>query len=54
MDDVRESEHHMDTLVYRVRIEVVAEILDAATDEVVASGSEEEVKKLYRTLKRRS
>jgi hypothetical protein len=48
------SEHRLDAIAYRVRVEVVAEIVDKRTGEVVVTGGEAEVKQLYRTLKRRA
>jgi len=51
---VAETEHRTDAIEYRVRVEVVAEIVDRRTGQVVVTGTEAEVKDLYRTLKRRA
>lgn len=53
MPEVNEDEHDSRELVYRVRIEVVAQVVDRSTGAVVASGDEESMKELYRFLKRR-
>ena len=50
---LKQTEHDYRDLVYRVRVVLIAEIIDSATREVVLSGPEEEVKRAYRTLKKR-
>lgn len=54
MEEITVVEHDMRDLVYRVRIKVVAEIVDRNDETVIASGDEELMKKLYRELKRRA
>jgi hypothetical protein len=51
--EISQSDHDPRDLVYQVRVEVVGVLLDRTTGEVVAIGPEAEMKKLYRTLKRR-
>lgn len=52
MTNVRASVHDLREIAYRVRVEVVAEIVDRRTGELIASGSEDEMKRLYRSLKK--
>lgn len=54
MPEIEEFEADSRNIEYRVRVEVVAEILDKETGHVIVAGTESEVKSLYRTLKRRS
>lgn len=50
--DLVRTEHDFRDLSYRVRVEVVAEIVDSRTGEVVLAGEEDETKRLYRALKK--
>jgi hypothetical protein len=47
------TDHDFRDLGYRVRIITVAEIVDKASGEVIVSGDEEDIKNLYRILRRR-
>ena len=49
---MEESTHDLRQLAYRVRVEVVAEIVDRKTGELIAAGAEEDMKPLYRELKK--
>lgn len=54
MEDVQMFTHDSRELEYRVRVRVIAEIVDNETGDVVASGDENSIKRLYRFLKKRS
>jgi len=43
----------MDDVAYRVRVLIVAQVIDRTTGEVIASGDEDDMKELYRFLKKR-
>lgn len=45
--------HDFRDVVFRRRVEVVGELVDRVSGEVIASGDEDSMKVLYRTLKRR-
>ena len=47
------TEHDYRDLIYEVRTEVYAQIVDKSTGEVIAKGSEEDMKELYQTLRKR-
>lgn len=47
------AEHDLRDLGYRVRVQVVGEVFDRTTGEVVATGDEDEMRRVYRMLKGR-
>lgn len=52
MSGVEATDHDIRRLAYRVRVELVAEVVDTETGEVIASGDEAPMKELYRSLKK--
>lgn len=54
MSGLETSEHDIRDLAYRRHVVIVAEIVDRETGEVVATGEEQDMKQLYRSLKKAS
>lgn len=54
MTDMHEAEYDLRDLHYRTRVEVMGEIVDGETGEVVAQGREKDMRALYRVLRRRA